>query len=151
MIKAYNIHYTYLLGEHLWTPLYEQITMFNLFGYLFWLKRITVHQPTQSLCYNIPFHLYFMIKAYNKHSLHLLGEHVWTPLYKQLYLTYSVTFFWLKPIPILQLTQSLCYEVSFHLYIHDQGLQQTFNTLTCCVNMYVRLPFFGSNEYQSTN
>ena len=48
---------------------------------------------------------------------------------KQLYLTYLVTFFWLKPIPLLQLTQSLCYNVPFHLYIHDQGLQQTFTTL----------------------
>ena len=35
----------------------------------------------------------FMIKAYIKHSLHLSGEHVWIPLYEQLYFTYSVTFF----------------------------------------------------------
>ena len=89
-----------------------------------------------------------MIKAYNKHSIHLLGQHVC-----------SVTFFWLKRIPIHQLTQSLCYNIPFHLYIHDQGLQQTFTTLPCRVNMYetplyeqlyftYSVTFFGSNEYQ---
>ena len=55
---------------------------------------------------------------------------------KQLYFTLSVTFFLLKRIPIHQLTQDLCYNLPFHLYIHDQGLQQTFATLTCGVNMY---------------
>ena len=49
-----------------------------------------------------------MIKAYNK----------------QLYFTYSVTFFWLKQLPIHQLIQNLRYNIPFHLYIHDQGLQQ---------------------------
>ena len=48
---------------------------------------------------------------------------------KQPYFTYLVTFFSLKRTPIHQLTQNLCFNIPFYLYIRDQGLQQTFATL----------------------
>ena len=69
MIKAYNIHYTCRVNMYE-PPLYEQTTIFHLFGYLF-MAQTNTNSPTQNLCFNVP----------------------------------------------------------FHVYIHDQGLQQTFNTL----------------------
>ena len=30
-----------------------------VYGYIFWLKHISIHQLTANLCFNIPFHLYF--------------------------------------------------------------------------------------------
>ena len=69
------------------------------------------------------------------------------PLYEQTTnFTYSVTFFWLKWLPIHQLTQYLCYNIPFHLYIHDQGLQQTLRTITCGVNMY-EPPYMNKQLY----
>ena len=71
--------------------------------------------------------------------------------------------FWLKRIPIHQLTQNLTFNIRFHLYIHDHDFGQTFGTFTYEVKTYVplkgqiatfdgfRLPFFGSNRYNSTN
>ena len=108
MIKAYNKHSIHLWCEHVWTPLYEQTTLFNLFCYLFWLKPIPLLQLTQSLCYNVPFHLYIHDQGSQQTFTTLVGS---TCMFGYL--------FWLKRIPIHQLTQSLCDNLPFHLYIHD--------------------------------
>ena len=120
-----------------------------------------IHQLTQDLCYNLPFHLYIHDQGLQQTFATLTCVlNMYEPPYmsKKLYFTYLVTFFWLKRIPIHQLTQNLCFNFPFHLYIHDQGLQQTFATLvgwTCMnpliwANNYIspiRLPFFSSNGY----
>ena len=48
------------------------------------------------------------------------GVNMYEPTYmkKQLYFTYSVTFFWLKLITFHQLTQYLCYNIPFHICEH---------------------------------
>ena len=76
-------------------PLYEQTTIFHLFDYLFWLKRIPIHQLTQNLCYNVPFHLYIHDQGLQQTftTLPCRVNMYETPLYEQLYFTYSVTFF----------------------------------------------------------
>ena len=46
-------------------------------------------------------------------------------------------FFCLKWIPIHQLTPNLCFNIPFHLYIHDFVLDEIIATLTSGVNTYV--------------
>jgi len=46
----------------------------------------------------------------------------------------SVAFFWLKQIPIHQLTHNLCFNISFRLYIHDLVLDEPIGTLPIGVN-----------------
>ena len=53
---------------------------------------------------------------------------------------FSVTFFWLKQKLIPQLTQNLCFNIHFHLYIHDHILDEPIGTLTSRVNTYVPPP-----------
>ena len=127
MIKAYNIHYT--CRVNMYEPPYTNKQLYLTYLVIFWLKPIPILQLTQSLCDNVPFYLYIHDQGLQQTFTTLpCRVNVYEPPYinKQLYLTYSVTFFWLKRIPIHQPTQSLCFNIPFHLYIHDQGLQQTF-------------------------
>ena len=106
----------------------------------FWLKRKLILQLTQNLCFNIRFHLYI-------HD-HVLDERIGTPtsrvntyvppIWAYSYIWwFSVTFFWLKRKLILQLTQNLCFNIRFHLYIHDHVLDEPIGTPTSRVNTYV--------------
>ena len=64
------------------------------------------------------------------------GEHISTPnIGKQLH--FMVFGFWLKQIPIHQLTHNLCFNTPFHLYIHDLVLDEPIGALTSGVNTYV--------------
>ena len=63
------------------------------------------------------------------------------------YCTYSATFLWLRRTQTLihKLTQKHSSTIPFHIYIHDQDLQQAFSTLTSGANMYV--PMIWPNGY----
>ena len=52
-------------------------------------------------------------------------------------LWYSVTFIWLRRIPIHQITSNLGFSIPFHLSIHDHDLEEASGTLTCGAFMYV--------------
>ena len=54
-------------------------------------------------------------------------------------LWYSVTFIWLRWIPIHQITSNLGFSIPFHLYIHDCDLEEASVTLTCGVFRYIPL------------
>ena len=54
-------------------------------------------------------------------------------------LWYSVTFIWLRRIPIHQITSNLGFIIPFILYIHDHDLEEASSTLTCGAFMYVPL------------
>ena len=49
--------------------------------------------------------------------------------------TFDGFFYWLKQKPIHQITQNLCFNIPFHLYIHDHVLDEPIHTLTSRVNM----------------
>ena len=72
--------------------------------------------------------------------------------------------FWLKQIPIHQLTTNLCFNIPFHHYFHDLILDEPIATVTGGATTYTYpryrqtatfhdfpLPFFGWNGSQSTN
>ena len=50
---------------------------------------------------------------------------------------FSGTFYWLKQKLIHKQTQNLCFNIRFHLYIHDHVEDEPIGTLTCRVNTYV--------------
>ena len=71
---------------------------------------------------------------------------------------FRLPFFWLKQKLTPQLTQNLCFNIRFHLYIHDLILDEPIGTLTSRVNAYMypryrhtniygfQLPCIGSNR-----
>ena len=132
--------YTYLWGEHIHTPQYRQTATFHGFGYLF-LAQTDTNPPTNSKSMFQhsfpPLHSWSHIRRTNRYT-YQWGEHIHTPIYGNCYISwFSVTFFWLKQIPIHQLTPNLCFNIPFHLYIHDLVLDEPIGTLTCGVNTYV--------------
>ena len=93
---------------------------------------VPIHQLTQNLTFNIRFHLYIHDHDFEQ-TFGALTYEVKTyvpPIRANYYIWwFSVTFFWLKWIPINQLTQNLSFNIRFHLYIHDHDFGQTFGTL----------------------
>ena len=61
-----------------------------------------------------------------------MGEHIRTSdIGIQRYISwFSVTFFWLKRIPIHQLTPNLCFNIQFYFYIHHHVLDKPIGTVT---------------------
>ena len=122
---------------------------------------VPIHQLTQNLTFNIRFHLYIHDHDFEQ-TFGALTYEVKTyvpPIRANYYIWwFSVTFFWLKWIPINQLTQNLSFNVRFHLYIHDHDFGQTFGTFTYEVKTYVplkgqiatfdgiRLPFLAQTD-----
>ena len=138
MIKAYNIHYTCWVNMNpiIWT------TIFNLIDYLF-LGLTDTNPPTQSLCFNVPFHLYIHDQGLQQTFATVT---CWVNMYEPLIWTNNyispILLPFLAQIPIHQL--KICFNVPFHLYIHDHRLQQTFTTLVgwTCMN-----PLIWTNNY----
>ena len=125
----------------------------NIFGIqlitFIWLRRMPIHQLTEKFGFSIPFHLYI-----HHHDLEEASGTLtcWAFMYVPLIwpngyilLWYSVTFIWLRRIPIHQMTSNLDFSIPFHLYIHDHDLEEASGTLTCGAFMYV--PLIWPNEY----
>ena len=87
--RTTNIHYTCWVNMNpiIWT------TIFNLIDYLF-LALTDTNPPTQSLCFNVPFHLYI----HDQHSLQLLvGWTCMNPLYEPITIFHLFCYlFWHK-------------------------------------------------------
>ena len=135
---------------------------FMVFGYLYLAQMDT--NPS-NLGFSIPFNLYI-----HDHDLEEASGTLTCGLFMYVFLIwpngyilwYSVTFVWLRRIPIYKITSSLGFSITFHLYIHDCDLEQVSGTPTCgarsctCLRygqmgtFYgIRLPSFGSDGYQS--
>ena len=101
-----------------------------VFSYLF-LAQTDTNAQTQNLCFNISFHLYIHDQDLEQAIVINLtcGVNMYVPLiFSYCYiLWFSVTFSWLNWIPI---HQNLWFNIPFHLYIHDQDLEQAIITLT---------------------
>ena len=113
-----------------------------------WLRRIPIHQMTSNLGFSITFHLYI-----HNHDLEASGTLTcWAFMYLPLIwpngyiLWYSVTFIWLRRIPIHQMISNLGFSIPFHLYIHKYDLEQASGTLTCGAFMYVPLLWRNGNS-----
>ena len=124
-------------------------------GYILWysvtfvlLRRIPIHQMTSNLGLSIPFHFHIHDCNFEQASGTLT---YWAfmyvpPIWPYGYiLWYSVTFIWLRRIPIHQITSNLGFSIPFHLYIHNHDLEKASGTLTCGALMYV--PLIWPNGY----
>ena len=114
---------TYQWGEHISTPDIGKQLHFMVFG--FWLKRIPIHQLTQNLCFKHsfpPLNSWSRLRRTNR-CTYQLGEHIRTSdIGIQRYISwFSVTFFWLKRIPIHQLTPNR-FNIQFYFCIHHHVL-----------------------------
>ena len=85
-------------------------------------------KPTPNLCFSI-------LQSWSRLKTSILNtfvrvEHVYAPnIGIQIHFMVFGYFFWLKRIPIHKLTPNLCFNIHFHLYIHDHALEQAFWTL----------------------
>ena len=136
-----------------WASMYVPPTWPN--GYILWysvtfisLRWIPIHQMTSNLGFSITFHLYI-----HNHDLEQVsgtlncGASMYVPpTWPNGYiLWYSVTFIWLRRIPIHQMTSNLGFSITFHLYIHNHDLEEASGSLTCWAFMYV--PLIWPNGY----
>ena len=112
-----------------------------------WLRQIPIHQMTSNLGFSIPFHLYIHDHDLEASGTLTCGAFMYVPpIWSNGYiLWYSVTFIWLRWIPIHQITSNLGFSIPFNLYIHDHDLEEASGTLTCGVFMYV--PLIWPNGY----
>ena len=101
-----------------------------------WLKWISIHQQTQNPSIHIPFHLYVRDK-----DLEQKFSSGRTCIYVQYWHAYIYIQLHLMTLGYLlstqTLTQNLCFNIRFHLYIHDHVLDKPIATLTNRVNTYV--------------
>ena len=105
-----------------------------------WLRRMPIYKITSNLGFSIPFHLYIHDCDLEQAS----GTPTcWASMYVPLIwpngyiLWYSVTFIWLRRIPINKITSNLGFSIPFYHYIHNHDLEKVSGTLTCGAFMYV--------------
>ena len=103
--------YTYQWGEHIRTPDIAKLLHFMVFGYLF-LTETDMNSPTNSKSmfqHSFPLlHSWSRLRRTPIPYTYQWSEHIRTPdIVKLLRFMISVTFFWLKRIPIHQLTPNL--------------------------------------------
>ena len=108
-----------------------------------WLSRIPFHQMTSNLGFSIPFHLYIHNHDLEEASGTLTCEAFMyvPPIWPNGYiLWYSITFIWLRQIPIYKITSNLGVSILFHLYIHDHDLEEASGRYAYLWGVRVRHP-----------
>ena len=128
------------LGEHVRTPNIGNLLHCIVFGYLF-LAETYPNPPTnqKSMFQHSfpPLHSWSRLRRTNQYN-YQWGEHIRTlNIGNLLHWMVFGYLFWLKRIPIHQLTPNVCFNISFHLYIHNLVLDEPIGTLTSGVNTYV--------------
>ena len=119
-----------------------------VFGYLFWLKRIPIHELTPNLCFNIPFHLYIhdedLQQAFGTLTY---GVNMYVP--PILANRYILWYLFLAQTDTNPPTNSnLGYSIAFHLNIHDHWLEQAFGKHTSETKMYAPLIWANSSNHK---
>ena len=131
--------YIYQQGEHICTPNIGIELHLMVYGYLFLAQtETTPPSNTKSVFQHSfpPLHSWSRPRRTNRYS-YQLGELKCTPDIGKLLRLMVFSYLYLAKTETNPPTQNLCFNIHFHLYIHDLVLDEPIGTLTSRVNTYV--------------